>query len=514
MLGHHLADLVALLLDDGFLLHAAALDLLLGDLGHPHLAADLPRRALLLDLHDRAGAVAPLAGAGIALPAAGLADAPRDHRAGHFLDAGFPAAGADLDRLCVLHRLADRAADILRAGLPHRLTDRVMNLLGPRLLDRLADGVRLLTLLVARLADRIGDLLRARLIDRLAHRIRLLTGLVARLADGVGHFLRAGFVHRLADGVGLLAGFIDGLAHRVWHFLLHRLVHRLAHRVRLLTGLVHRLADRVRNLLLHRLVHRLAHRVGLLTGLIHRLADRVRNLLGARLIYRSADRVGDFLLNRLVDGLADGVGLLAGFVHRPADRIRNLLRPRLVDGLADGIRNRPRASLPHWLAHGVGNFLAAPLSLVAGAVDLPLLDNLLADGLVAGVLPLLVDDVLDQPRATARRRRGAGRIAHGLIGRAALPRRREADGHHLACAAFIAGQATVGCISHANGCHMAREGYEATNQGSLHDCRLCRGRLRDGTIGERNAGTAAEGGAPSMHPQPSTINSPQVDRSP
>ena len=363
---------------------------MLADFRHPDLLADRPGRALLLHLLHRARAVALPAGAGIALPAAGLTDAAGDHRTGNLTGFGLPAAAANLHGLHVLDRLAHRPADILRAGLPDRLAHRVGNLLRPRLVDGLADGVGLLPLLVHRPADRVGDLLRAGLVDRLAHRVGLLT------------------------------------------------------------GLIHRLAHRVRDLLRAGLVDRLAHRVGLLTGLIHRLAHRVRDLLRAGLVDRLAHRVGDLASPRLVDRLADGVGLLPLLIDRPADRVGDLLRAGLVDRLADRVGNRPGASFPHRLADRVLNLLATPLRLIADAVDFSLLDHLLADGLVAGVFLLLVNDILDHARAAARRGCCTRRVTRRFVPCTALSGLGEADGRHLARGPLVAGETAIRCID--SGC--------------------------------------------------------------
>ena len=333
---------------------------MLADFRHPDLLADRPGRALLLHLLNRARAVALPAGAGIALPAAGLTDAAGDHRTGNFAGFGLPAAAANLHGLHVLDRLAHRPADILRAGLPDRFAHRVGNLLRPRLVDGLADGVGLLPLLVHRPADRVGNLLRAGLVDRLAHR------------------------------------------------------------------------------------------VGLLTGLIHRLAHRVRNLLRAGLVDRLAHRVGDLASPRLVDRLADGVGLLPLLVDRLADGVGNLLRAGLVDRLADRVGNRPGASFPDRLADRVLNLLATPLRLIADAIDFSLLDHLLADGLVAGVFLLLVNDVLDHARAAARRSRGTRRVTRRFVPCAALSGLGEADGRHLARGPLVAGETAIRCID--SGC--------------------------------------------------------------
>ena len=138
-------------------------------------------------------------------------------------------------------------------------------------------------------------------------------------------------------------------------------------------GLVDRLADRVRNLLGPCLVHRLADRVALLAGLVDRLTDRVRNLLRSCLVHRLADRVA--LLTRLI--------------HRLADRVVH----------------RSRASFPDRLADRVFDLTVALFFFVTNTVNFLLLDHLFADGLVAGVLLLLVDNVLHQP-SSARGLRG------------------------------------------------------------------------------------------------------------
>ena len=144
------------------------------------------------------------------------------------------------------------------------------------------------------------------------------------------------------------------LTHCVWNFFRARLIHRLAHCVALLAGLVHRLAHRIRNLFRPRLIHRLAHRVALLAGLVHRLAHRIRNLFRP------------------------------GLIHRLAHCVWNRSCTRLVHRLADRIFHVPKALL----------------LLIANAVDFLLLYHFFADGFVAGVLLLLVDNILDKPRTT------------------------------------------------------------------------------------------------------------------
>ena len=165
-----------------------------------------------------------------------------------------------------------------------------------------------------------------------------------------------GVVHWLTDGMTniTLSCLPNRLTHCVWNFFRARLIHRLADRVALLTGLVHRLANRIRNLFCPRLIHRLADRVALLTGLIHRLANCIRNLFCPRLI------------------------------HRLADCIRNLSCTRLEHRLADRIFHFPKALL----------------LFIANAVYFLLLYNFFADGFVAGVLLLFVDNILDKPRTT------------------------------------------------------------------------------------------------------------------
>ena len=135
-------------------------------------------------------------------------------------------------------------------------------------------------------------------------------------------------------------------------------------------GVVHWLTDGMTNITL--------------TGLVHRLANRIRNLFRPCLIHRLADRVA----------------LLTGLVHRLANRIRNFFRPRLIHRLADRVWNRSCTRLVHRLADRIFHVPKALLLFIANAVDFFLLYNFFADGFVAGVLLLLVDNILDKPRTT------------------------------------------------------------------------------------------------------------------
>ena len=299
-----------------------------------------------------------------------------------------------------------------------------------------------------------------------------------------------------------------------------------------LAGLPHRLAHGVGNLLGAHLTDRLADRVGLLPLLVDGLADGVGDLPGHRLVDRLADGVGllaglvdgpthgvgDLLGHRLVDGLADGVRLLTGLIDGLADRVGDLLGPRLPDGLADGVGDRAGPGFPDGLADGVFHLLEAPLLLVADAVDLPLLHHLLADGLVAGVFLLLVDHVLDEPRAAARRGRRAGRVTGRLVVGTAGPGGAETDGRHHALAVLVAGQAAIGGLDSAGGGREGRDRQQAEYPRDLHDCRLGRGgllylRLEREPVND-DGRWARPPWAHSPHPQPSAINSPQVDQSP
>ena len=91
---------------------------------------------------------------------------------------------------------------------------------------------------------------------------------------------------------------------------------------------------------------------------------------------------------------------LTGLVYRLADRIRNLFRPRLIHRLADRVWNRSCTRLVHRLADRIFHVPKALLLFIANAVYFLLLYNFFADGFVAGVLLLLVDNILDKPRTT------------------------------------------------------------------------------------------------------------------
>jgi len=140
-------------------------------------------------------------------------------------------------------------------------------------------------------------------------------------------------------------------------------------------------------------------------GEVDRLADGPADLPFAGLVDRLADRVRNLLRPRLVHRLAHRVALLAGLVDWLADRVRNLLRPRLIHRLADRVVHRSRASFPDRLADRVFDLTVALFFFVTNTVNFLLLDHLFADGLVAGVLLLLVDNVLHQP-SSARGLRG------------------------------------------------------------------------------------------------------------
>ena len=214
-----------------------------------------------------------------------------------------------------------------------------------------------------------------------------------------------------------------------------------------MTSLIHGLAHRVRDLLRHRFIHRLHHRVALLAGLVHGLAHRVGDLLRAGLVDRLAHGRTNLTGPRLGDRLADRVGLLAGLVHGLAHRIRDLLRERLPHRLAHGVVDGSRTVLPHRLADGVFDALERLLRLVADAVDLLLFDDLLADRLVAGVLLLLVHDVLHHPRARARRLGGTVRFAgRRLTTRTLRPGMRETDRSQFRGPVLIAGDPAVGGV--------------------------------------------------------------------
>ena len=386
---HHLADLIALLLNDGLTLVANAIHLLFTHRGNPLLFRDAPRRALLLGLYHFAWRVASLARARIAHPATWLTYATGDHRARNLAGFRFPVAAANLDHLREVNWLAHRLADVTLASLHHLLAYGVGNLLRASLLHWLANRIALLPLLVDGLAHRVGDLLRARLVDRLAHR------------------------------VGLLAGFIDGLAHRVGDLLRARLIDRLTDRAANLTGAS--------------FVDGLAHRVDLLASLIHRLAHRVGDLLRHRLPHRLADGAMDLAGLRLVHGLHDRVG--------------NLFRDRFPHRLTDGVVDGPRTGFPHRLANGVLDILERLFGLVADAINLLLFNNSFTNRLVAGVLLLLVHDILHHASTATRCLGGTARLTGGrLTTRTTCTGTCKTDCRQLGSTVFIAGNSTVGGI--------------------------------------------------------------------
>ena len=416
---HHLADLIALLLNDGLTLVANAIHLLFTHRGNPLLFRDAPRRALLLGLYHFAWRVASLARARIAHPATWLTYATGDHRARNLAGFRFPVAAANLDHLREVNWLAHRLADVTLASLHHLLAYGVGNLLRASLLHWLANRIALLPLLVDGLAHRVGDLLRARLVDRLAHRVGLLAGFIDGLAHRVGDLLRARLVDRLAHRVGLLAGFIDGLAHRVGDLLRARLIDRLTDRAANLTGAS--------------FVDGLAHRVDLLASLIHRLAHRVGDLLRHRLPHRLADGAMDLAGLRLVHGLHDRVG--------------NLFRDRFPHRLTDGVVDGPRTGFPHRLANGVLDILERLFGLVADAINLLLFNDSFTNRLVAGVLLLLVHDILHHASTATRCLGGTARLTGGrLTTRTTCTGTCKTDCRQLGSTVFIAGNSTVGGI--------------------------------------------------------------------
>ena len=339
------------------------------------------------------------------------------HAIGHPADARFFGHGADLIAFFAGVLLADHLADLIAAGLHspfghhfadlvgshpllrHHLADLVAAGLYPLLANHFADLVALLVDNRFPLVADAGDLFFTDFghphffanRPRWALNLDLFhwTRAIAPAARAVT-LPAAGFTYTFRDN---RPGNLTAFGFPMPSANLNRFgeVDRLADGPADLpfAGLVDRLADRVRNLLGPCLVHRLADRVALLAGLVDRLTDRVRNLLRPRLVHRLAHRVA----------------LLAGLVDWLADRVRNLLRPRLIHRLADRVVHRSRASFPDRLADRVFDLTVALLFFVTNAVNFLLLDHLFADGLVAGVLLLLVDNVLHQP-SSARGLRG------------------------------------------------------------------------------------------------------------
>ena len=135
-------------------------------------------------------------------------------------------------------------------------------------------------------------------------------------------------------------------------------------------------------------------------GVVHWLTDGMTNITLSCLPNRLAHCVWNFFRARLIHRLADRVALLTGLIHRLANCIRNLFCPRLIHRLADCIRNLSCTRLEHRLADRIFHFPKALLLFIANAVYFLLLYNFFADGFVAGVLLLFVDNILDKPRTT------------------------------------------------------------------------------------------------------------------
>ena len=135
-------------------------------------------------------------------------------------------------------------------------------------------------------------------------------------------------------------------------------------------------------------------------GVVHWLTNGMANITLSCLPNRLTHCVWNFFRARLIHRLAHCVALLAGLVHRLAHRIRNLFRPRLIHRLAHRVWNRSCTRLVRRLADRIFHVPKALLLLIANAVDFLLLYYFFADGFVAGVLLLLVDNILDKPRTT------------------------------------------------------------------------------------------------------------------
>jgi len=289
---------------------------------------------------------------------------------------GFPVARAALDCLGVADRLAHGVAHLALARLIHRLADRVADLFGPGFPDGLADRVA---------ADPL-----ACLIDRLADRV----------ADLLGPGLPDGFADRVANilGPGLPDGFADRVAADPF------------------TCLIDRLADRVADLLGPGLPDGLADRVADLLGpgLPDGLADRVANILGPGLPDGLADRVADLLGPGLPDGLADRVADLLGprFPDGFADCVVAGLHPRFPHGFADRVRALTIACLWHVLRAGDGSGLHHPLETRPVAGDLLLFIDHLPARLHHCVALLLAGGIF---------RRAARPLAAPVAGNATVP---------------------------------------------------------------------------------------------
>ena len=369
------------------------------------------------------------------------------HAIGHPADARFFGHGADLIAFFAGVLLADHLADLIAAGLHspfgHHLADLVGShpLLRYHLADLVAAGPH--SLLRHHLADLIGpypllrnhlaDLVAAGLHSAFGHHLANLIGPHPLLGHHLADLVAAGphslFRHHLADLVGSHPLLRHHLADLVAAGLYPLLANHFADLVALLVdnrfplvadagdlfftdfGHPHFFANRPRwalNLdLFHwtRAVAPAARAVALpAAGFPYTFRDnRPGNLTAFGFPMPSAN------LNRFgeVDRLADGPADLpfAGLVDRLADRVRNLLRPRLIHRLADRVVHRSRASFPDRLADRVFDLTVALFFFVTNTVNFLLLDHLFADGLVAGVLLLLVDNVLHQP-SSARGLRG------------------------------------------------------------------------------------------------------------
>ena len=261
-------------------------------LGDPDLLADLARGALNSDGVRLAGYIHAAATARIPGPAARFLDALVNHRTRDFGDLRFPASAANLNRLRVGDRTADRAANLTMASLIDRLADIVTNRVATRFPDRPTDRVVDVTRtgFPHRFVNGVADILRPRFPDRRADRVADI--LRVRVPDrGI---LRVANVFRTR--------FPDGHANGVADFLGASLPDRFANIIG--ARLVVRLVDWLLNGILARLVvcfRYVAHALDRL-AIVNRIVDRL--VAGVLLL----------LVDHLFAGLHDGVTLLLSTV--------------------------------------------------------------------------------------------------------------------------------------------------------------------------------------------------------
>ena len=263
---------------------ASAADLLFFAGGNPNLLAARARRCLALHRVTATWFVNTAAGARIHHPSTRFLNRFGVSTTGNGVFFRFPVTTPDLDRLGVLHRLANRVRDrttlllFHRAihvvvnhaclGFPDWLADRVADLPCLGFPNWLADRVTDLTCLGFPdwLADRVTDLACLGFPDWFADRVTDLTCLSFPnwLANRVTDLTCLGFPNRLADGVAniLCARFPNRATRRVFAHPIAGLRHHL--RALNLLLLANGFPTRSIASLLHLVVHHLAY--GSVTG--------------------------------------------------------------------------------------------------------------------------------------------------------------------------------------------------------------------------------------------------------